>query len=112
VRTVFAPEATAPGGAFRADLADFCRGKQVYLTVDLDGLDPSIMPSTGTPEPGGLSWARTLDVVRTVAREAAAVPAFDIVELAPIAGLRAPDFLAARLVYKIMSHVLLRDRGE
>jgi agmatinase len=111
VHTVFAEEATASDGAFLAKLADFCHGKQVYLTVDLDGLDPSIMPATGTPEPGGMSWERTLDVVRTVARAAAAVPAFDVVELAPIGGLRAPDFLAATLVYKIMSHVLLRDRG-
>jgi len=110
VRTVFAEEATAPDGAFLSGLADFCRGKPVYLTVDVDGLDPSIMPSTGTPEPGGISWARTLDVVRTVAREAAIVPAFDVVELAPVQGLRAPDFLAAKLIYKIMSHVLLRDR--
>ena len=107
VRTVFAEEATAPGGEFLGRLAEFCRGRTVYLTVDLDGLDPSIMPSTGTPEPGGLSWERTLDVVRTVAREAASVPAFDVVELAPVAGLRAPDFVAAKLVYKIMSHVLL-----
>jgi len=112
VRTVFAEDATAPGGEFLADLAGFCRGKAVYLTVDIDGLDPSIMPSTGTPEPGGLSWRRTLDVVRTVAREAKVVPAFDVVELAPIGGLRAPDFLAARLVYKTMSHVLLRDRAS
>jgi agmatinase len=110
VRTVFAEEATAPDGGFLADLAEFCRGKPVYLTIDLDGLDPSIMPATGTPEPGGLSWARVLEVARTVAREAASVPAFDVVELAPVAGLRAPDFLAAKLVYKIMSFVLLRDR--
>lgn len=110
VRTVFAEEATAPDGAFLAELAAFCRGRPVYLTVDLDGLDPSIMPATGTPEPGGLSWRRTLDVARTVAREAAVVPAFDVMELAPIGGLRAPDFLAAKLVYKIMSFVLLRGR--
>ncbi len=111
VRTVFAEEATAPDGGFLADLAEFCRGKPVYLTIDLDGLDPSIMPATGTPEPGGLSWARVLEVARTVAREASVVPAFDIVELAPIGGMRAPDFLAAKLAYKIMSLVLLRDRA-
>ena len=111
VHTVFAEEAVAPGGEFLASLAEFCRGKAVYLTIDLDGLDPSIMPATGTPEPGGLSWARVLDVARTVAREASVVPAFDIVELAPIGGMRAPDFLAAKLAYKIMSLVLLRDRA-
>ncbi|MHC5054497.1 MAG: agmatinase [Planctomycetota bacterium] len=112
VRTVFAEEATMPDGAFLSELAEFCRGRPVYLTVDLDGLDPSVMPATGTPEPGGLSWERTLDIVRTVAREASVVPAFDVVELAPVGGLRAPDFLAAKLAYKIMSHVLLRGRGS
>lgn len=103
VRTVFAEEATAPGGEFLDELASFVRGKTVYFTIDLDGLDPSIMPSTGTPEPGGLSWARAVEIARTVAREAASIPVFDVVELAPIEGLVAPDFLAAKLAYKVMS---------
>ncbi len=103
VHTVFAEEATALGGEFLDELASFVRGKTVYFTIDLDGLDPSIMPSTGTPEPGGLSWARAVEVARTVAREAASVPVFDVVELAPIEGLVAPDFLAAKLAYKVMS---------
>ncbi len=107
VRTVFAEEATAAQPAFLKELAAFVRGKRVFLTVDLDGLDPSIMPAGGTPEPGGLSWERALDVARTVCREAKRVVGFDVVELAPVAGLRAPDFLAARLVYKIISLVLL-----
>ena len=111
VRTVFAEEANAAGGEFLEALAEFCRGRPVYLTIDLDGLDPSIMPATGTPEPGGLSWARTLDVARVVAREAAVVPAFDVVELAPVGGLLAPDFLAAKLVYKMMSLVLLGEKA-
>ena len=102
VTTVFAEEAVE-GTEFLEELAQFVRGKTVYLTIDLDGLDPSIMPAVGTPEPGGLSWARTLDVVRMVCREAARLPVFDVVELAPIPGLPAPDFLAARLVYKIMA---------
>ncbi len=85
------------------ELADFVRGKRVFLTIDLDGLDPSIMPAVGTPEPGGLSWGRTLEVVRTVCREAARVPVFDVVELAPIPGVTGPDFLAACLVYKILA---------
>jgi agmatinase len=93
---------------FLRELAEFVRGKTVFLTIDLDGLDPSIMPAVGTPEPGGLSWARTLEVVRVVCGEAARVPVFDVVELAPIAGLSAPDFLAARLVYKIMALALLK----
>lgn len=108
VTTVFGEEASVARPAFLADLAKFVRGKQVFLTIDLDGLDPSIMPAVGTPEPGGISWERTLDIVRVVCREAAGVPVFDVVELAPIPGFHAPDFLAAKLVYKIFSHVLLK----
>ena len=107
VRTVFAEDAR-PGGDWLADLAAFVQGKNVFMTIDLDGLDPSIMPAVGTPEPGGLSWETTLDVVRTVCREAAAVPVFDVVELAPIPGMIAPDFLAARLAYKIMAMIEMR----
>jgi agmatinase len=105
VKTIFAEEAV-DSTAFLAELADFVRGKQVFLTIDLDGLDPSIMAAVGTPEPGGLSWQRTLDVVRTVCREAERVPVFDVVELAPIPALPAPDFLAARLVYKTIALAL------
>jgi len=108
VHTVFAEASSAPDGAFLKDLAAFVRGKQVFLTIDLDGLDPSIMPAVGTPEPGGISWQRMLEVTRVICREAAGVPVFDVVELAPIPGLIAPDFLSAKLIYKIMSHVLLR----
>ena len=112
VKTAFAGEAASAKGAFLADLARFVRGKDVFLTIDLDGLDPSIMPSVGTPEPGGISWERTLEIARVVAGNAARVPAFDVVELAPIAGLRAPDFLAAKLVYKILSYVLTNGSGK
>ncbi|MGD0094752.1 MAG: arginase family protein [Planctomycetota bacterium] len=111
VKIVYAEEAMAPDGAFLSGLARFVRGKNVFLTIDLDGLDPSIMPAVGTPEPGGLSWARTLEVARTVFRHAACVPVFDVVELAPIPGLRAPDFLAAKLVYEIIS-LLLKKQGK
>ncbi len=89
-------------------LAEFVRGKTVFLTVDLDGLDPSIMPAVGTPEPGGLTWQQTLDIVRTVCREAARMPVFDVVELSPIPGMIGPDFLAAKLAYKIMTLWLLK----
>jgi agmatinase len=108
---VWAEDAAAAEPAFLEELAAFCRGRRVYLTIDLDGLDPSIMPAVGTPEPGGLSWARTLEIARTVAREAASVPAFDVVELAPVPGLAAPNFLAAKLVYKIMSLAILGGRA-
>lgn len=78
-------------------------GENVYITIDLDAFDPSIMPSTGTPEPGGLLWNETLDLLKMVFRNANVV-GFDIVELAPMAGNHAPDFMAAKLYYKLLSY--------
>lgn len=75
----------------------------VYLTIDLDALDPSIMPSTGTPEPGGLSWDTTIRYLKKVF-ERKNVVGFDIVEFAPIDGLHAPDFLVTKLYYKLLSY--------
>ena len=72
VRTVFAEEAAAPRADYLKDLARFVKGKNVFLTVDLDGLDPSIMPAVGTPEPGGISWERMLEIVRVGHGNAAA----------------------------------------
>ena len=83
------------------DLAISKLGKNVYLSFDLDGLDPSIMPSTGTPEPGGLGWYQTLKFLRKVFEQKNIV-GFDVVELCPIKGIVAPDFLAAKLTYKMM----------
>jgi agmatinase len=106
VTTYFAEDVHAdPAGMLEA-LAGFVKGKSVFLTIDLDGLDPSIMPAVGTPEPGGIGWELTLEVARTICRQAARVPAFDIVELAPIPGMIGPDFLAAKLAYKIASLAL------
>ena len=79
----------------------------VYVTFDLDGLDPSIMPSTGTPEPGGLSWYESLRFLRLVA-ERRKIIGFDVVELCPGAD-HASDFLAAKLVYKLMSYICARE---
>lgn len=79
--------------------------ENVYLTIDLDALDPSIMPSTGTPEPGGLSWYDVLNLVEHVAQKRKIIGA-DVVELDPIPGFHAPDFLAAKLVYKIISYII------
>ncbi len=112
IRTVFSEETNYPDGLFLKELADFVKNRKVYFTIDLDGLDPSIMPAVGTPEPGGISWERMLDIVRTVCRHAQGVPVFDVVELAPIPGLRAPDFLAAKLVYKVFSHIFNRNRDN
>lgn len=76
---------------------------QVYITLDLDAFDPSIMPSTGTPEPGGFDWYSMLEYLRKVFNERDVV-GFDIVELAPIPEMPGPDFLAAKLYYKMLSY--------
>jgi len=76
----------------------------VYLTLDLDALDTSIMPSVGTPEPGGLGWYETLNLIREIAKKRKIIGA-DVVELCPTPGLVAPDFLAAKLVYKIIGYI-------
>jgi agmatinase len=78
-------------------------GDNVFITFDLDAFDPSIMPATGTPEPGGLLWYETLDFLKRVFGERNVV-GFDIVELCPIAGNKTSDFLAAKLYYKMLSY--------
>ena len=77
--------------------------EQVYITIDVDGLDPAIMPATGTPEPGGLSWYEALTLLRRVI-ERRTVVGCDVVELSPIPGHVAPNFLCAKLIYKILSY--------
>ncbi len=76
----------------------------VYLTVDIDVLDPAIMPATGTPEPGGFSWYETIGLLKALCSRKRVV-AFDLVELCPQPGNVAPDFLAAKLIYRIMGYV-------
>jgi agmatinase len=76
-------------------------GDPVYLTVDVDGLDPSVIPATGTPEPGGLLWHEVTALLRAVGRRRRIVAA-DVVELAPAQGLHHADFAAARLAHKIL----------
>jgi agmatinase len=75
----------------------------VYITIDVDGFDPAIMPATGTPEPGGLSWYEALTLLRRVI-ERRNVVGCDLVELSPMGGNVAPNFLCAKLVYKILSY--------
>jgi agmatinase len=75
----------------------------VYLTIDLDVFDPAIMPSTGTPEPGGLLWYQTLDFLKQLTKQKNVV-GFDVVELCPNPENKAPDFLAAKLIYKLLSY--------
>ncbi len=77
--------------------------ENVYITIDLDVFDPSIMPSTGTPEPGGMLWYEALDLLKEVALQKNIV-GFDVVELCPNPYNKAPDFLAAKLIYKLLSY--------
>jgi agmatinase len=82
---------------------------QIYLTIDLDVFDPSVMPSTGTPEPGGLDWYRVLELLRRVIERRELV-GFDIVELCPDKNNKAPDFLASKLLYKVLTYKFLRNK--
>jgi agmatinase len=91
--------------AWREELRDRLCARRVYLTIDVDGLDPAVVPATGTPEPDGLSWKEALDVVRTVA-QAARVVGLDCVELAPRPGQHAADFAVAKLLYKTISYAM------
>ena len=79
------------------------KNKTVYLTFDVDGLDSSIMPATGTPEPGGLLWDETLNIIKIAAKNSSIVGA-DINELSPIKGFNSYNFLVAKLAYKIISY--------
>ncbi|WP_420320766.1 agmatinase [Flagellimonas sp.] len=83
----------------------------VYITFDLDALDPSILPSTGTPEPGGLFWYETLEFLKRVFEECNVV-GFDIVELCPDQKERSSDFLAAKLYYKMLSYKFKQNLAE
>jgi agmatinase len=83
----------------------------VFITFDLDAFDPSILPSTGTPEPGGLFWHETLDFLKQVFKEKNVV-GFDIVELCPNPKEKSSDFLAAKLYYKMLSYKFLDDDIE
>lgn len=83
--------------------------EKVYVTFDVDGLDPSIMPSTGTPEPGGLDWFQAFQCLKQIVDNKTVIGC-DFVELAPIEKLHAPDFLVARLIYNFMG-LIARKSG-
>ena len=86
-----------------SDLKKIIKNKNIYLTFDLDGFDSSLMPATGTPEPGGLFWNDAIKVLKIIFENSTVVGA-DVNELAPKKNLHACDFLAAKLVYKILSY--------
>jgi agmatinase len=117
IRNLSAPEAAAVPGLRTTVFYDWnmredprwmdrvvdALGEKVYVTIDCDGIDPAVMPAVGTPEPGGLSWRELLALLRlTMSRRT--VVAADVVELCPIPGFVAPNFLAARLVYKLIGY--------
>lgn len=96
-------EQLVPQGISHFDLPeDF--PEKVFFTLDVDGIDPSVLPATGTPVPGGLGWYQTLGLFESVARQRRII-GFDLLEFAPIAGFHAFDFAAALLVYKMMGIV-------
>ena len=82
------------------------KNKNVYITFDVDGFDSSIMPATGTPEPGGIFWEEALDIIKIACKNSKVVGA-DVNELAPIKGFNSYNFLVAKLVYKILSYKFL-----
>lgn len=85
--------------------------KKVYITIDLDVFDPSILPSTGTPEPGGLGWYEVLELLKKISRKKQIV-GFDVVELCPNKNEKSSDFLAAKLVYKLLSYIFLKNANS
>ena len=105
-RTFFAHEMVLD--EFWTDKAIDLMTDNVFITIDLDGFDPSILPSTGTPEPGGLLWYETLDFLKRIAEEKKIV-GFDIVELCPNENEKSSDFLAAKLYYKMLSYIFQKD---
>ncbi|HRE49265.1 MAG TPA: agmatinase [Aggregatilineales bacterium] len=92
------------------DIRAALSGRPIYLSIDLDGFDPSVFPAVGTPEPGGISWYDGLALIQAVV-EAGDVVAFDCVELCPMPGAHGSAFAAAKLVYKTMS-MIMHKRGR
>jgi agmatinase len=80
----------------------------VYLSIDLDGFDPALMPAVGTPVPGGIGWYDFLNLVRAVAKKRRII-GFDVVELRPQKGFEFCDFTAARLLYRVLGYALHRE---
>jgi len=76
----------------------------VYVSIDIDALDPSVMPATGTPEPGGIRWRDILRLIKKVS-DVCTIRGFDVAELCPIPGMVAPDFTAAKLIYRVMGYI-------
>lgn len=82
--------------------------ENIYINIDVDGLDPSIMPATGTPEPGGLFWQQLMSIFESIAATRRII-GFDAVELAPIAGIHFPQYTTARMIYNLMGFITRRE---
>ena len=113
--TFMASQLLDPGGPYRGnasrwvpDVVKACSGP-VYLTFDCDGLDPSVVPALGTPEPGGLGWYDVLTLVTELAKGPGII-GMDLSEIAPIPGFAGPQFAVARLIYRILGRVLPAKR--
>jgi agmatinase len=81
----------------------------VYITIDLDALDPGVMPAVGTPEPGGLTYSQVLTIISTLTQRGPVI-GLDLVELAPIPGNRVSEFTAARILYKAIGYIYQQRR--
>lgn len=99
----YSADFVAEEGGWLEAVAEHLSG-DLYVTIDLDAIDPAFMPATGTPEPGGISWRHILKLLRVVSQKCT-VRGFDVVELSPIPGLVAPDFLATKMIYRIMGYI-------
>ena len=97
----------SPG--WKRELGDNLRGSKVFVTIDVDGLDPALIPATGTPEPDGLTWREVLDILHTVT-QVADIVGMDCVELAPHDGQHAADYTTAKLVYKAITYAMVHSR--
>lgn len=89
-------------------LSSDLKGRSVYLSIDIDALDPSEAPGTGTPEPGGFHYREVLETVKTVCKSAKTIAGFDITEVAPIPGSHVTEFLAAKLAYKTIGYIVAK----
>lgn len=110
VRTFFA-HAIRRGDAQWMDRVLEGLSEHVYITFDVDALDPSIMPATGTPEPEGLTYSECIAIVKRLIETGRRIVGFDVVELAPIKKLHHPNLTAARLVYKLLNLAFAHDRS-
>ncbi|MBA3532131.1 MAG: agmatinase [Ardenticatenales bacterium] len=107
LRVWFAEQVHADA-SWEVELTQRVHGRDVFLSIDIDALDPSLIPATGTPEPDGLTWNEALRIIHTVTRNAGRLIGADCVELAPIPGHHASEFITAKLIYKTINHIMAR----